>query len=154
MSSRLFQEIRENRGLAYSIYSFIVSFYDTGLFGVYMGVNKETLTDALGIAMRELIGLRDIEVDRDELINAKEQIKGNMLLALESTDSRMSRLAKCEIYHGSHIPIEEVLQRIDEVSAESVQELARSILKDEYFTYTFLGPVTEKDIPSELLCLN
>lgn len=154
MSSRLFQEIRENHGLAYSIYSFLVSFCDTGVFGVYMGVIEETLKDALHIILKELKKLRDVKVDSNELKDAKEQIKGGMLLSLESTDSRMSRLAKCEIYYDEYIPIEEVLQSIDSVTSRTIQELAQSIFKDESFTYTFLGPVKEKKIPPEILRLN
>lgn len=154
MSSRLFQEIRENRGLAYSVFSFMASFHDTGLFGVYMGVRNETVKDSLNIVLKEIKELREKKVDTAELCDAKEQIKGNMLLALESTDSRMSRLAKCEMYYNEYIPIEEVMRDIDGVTSETIQELAQSIFRDEYFTYTFLGPVKEKSIPSETLRLN
>ena len=153
MSSRLFQEIRENRGLAYSIYSFSASFYDLGLFGVYMGVTKETVRDAVTIVLQELKKIRDQKVEEKELQNVKEQLKGNMLLALESTDSRMSRIAKCEIYHNEFIPIEEVIQSIDAVTPEDIRELAHQIFLDEHFTFTFLGPVTEDNISQELLTL-
>ena len=153
MSSRLFQEIRENHGLAYSIYSYVVSFYDIGLFGIYMGVVRETVKEALDIILRELRILQEKKIDDTELGNAKEQIKGNMLLALESTDNRMSRLAKCEMYYNEHVPVEEILQSIDEVTSEAIQDLARSLFRDEYFTYTFLGPVKEKNIPQDMLKL-
>ncbi len=154
MSSRLFQEIRENRGLAYTIFSFMISFFDTGLFGVYMAVTGEKTNEALQIVLKELEKLRDREVGETELHNAREQIKGNMLLSLESSDSLMSRLAKCEIYHNEYIAVEDLIQGIDEVTSETVQELARSIIRDEYFNYTFLGPIRERDIPPETLNLH
>lgn len=153
MSSRLFQEIRENRGLAYAVYSFTASFFDLGIFGIYMGVVKETVEEALSVVRKNIEGIRDIHVEAGELYNAKEQLKGNMLLALENTDSRMSRLAKCEMYYDGYMPVEEVIHNIDAVTVESVQELARSILKNEYFTYTFLGPIKKKDTPQDLLLL-
>ncbi len=153
MSSRLFQEIRENYGLAYSIFSFTMSFYDTGLFGVYLGVRSKTVKEALHIVHKEIRALKDTEVDAEELHNAKEQLKGNMLLSLESTDSRMSRLAKCELYHGGYIPLEDIVQGIDAVTADAVRELSRQMFKDELFTYTFLGPVTENDLQPQKLAL-
>lgn len=153
MSSRLFQEIRENRGLAYSIYSFTASFYDTGVFGVYMGVDKQTLREALQIILATMAQLRDQCVDGAELRNAQEQLKGNMLLALESTDSRMSRLAKCEIYYQEYIPVDEVIRGIDALTAEDIQALTRSLLKDEYCIYTFFGPVRKKDISADMLVI-
>ena len=153
MSSRLFQEIRENHGLAYSVYSFSTSFYDTGMFGVYMGVVRESLNEALCILKNELNNMKDTMVDATELCNAKEQMKGNMLLAMESTDSRMTRLARCEIYYDRYIPVEELIQNIDGVTSGDIQNLALSLFSDEYFTYTFLGPAREEDLTSETLKL-
>ncbi|MCP4715537.1 MAG: insulinase family protein [Deltaproteobacteria bacterium] len=153
MSSRLFQEIRENRGLAYTIYSFMVSFIETGVFGIYMGVVNDTLEESLDVTLGELRRMRDVPLSGEELVHAKEQLKGNMLLSLESTDSRMSRLARCELYYDQFVPIEEVLESIDAVTPEDVQRLAGALFQDDQFTYTFLGPVKETDVAQELLLL-
>jgi len=153
MSSRLFQGIRENRGLAYNVFSFMTSFLDTGMFGVCMGVVRETAREALDITHRELKALCDRPVGSDELLHAQEQLKGNLLLALEGTDSRMSRLAKCELYYGGFMPVEEILGDIDAVTPEQVQSLARELFRDELFTYTFLGPIEPDDLPAAELTL-
>ena len=153
MSSRLFQEIRENRGLAYSVTSFTASFFDTGVFGVYMGVVKDTVQEALQIVFDEMRSLREKLVTDAELSAAKEQLKGNMLLAMESTDSRMSRLAKCEMYYDQYIPISRILKDIDAVTADDVRELARGLFRDDQMTCTFLGPLRNKDLPRDLLLL-
>ncbi len=151
MSSRLFQEIRENRGLAYSVFSYVTSYHDTGLFGIYLGVIEDTLGDSLDIVRQQLRRLRDERVPDTELINAKEQLKGNLLLALESTDSRMSRLAKCEMYFGEYVPVETVLGELDAVTPADIQTLANDMFRDDLCTYTFLGPVHENDLPPDLL---
>ncbi len=146
MSSRLFQEIRENRALAYSIFSFASSFHDTGYVSVYMGVTKENVEEAVETALREVKLLKDKEVDMDELLNAKEQLKGNILLSLESSDSRMSRAAKCEIYSNSFIPVEDVIKKVETVRQEDIQQLALDLFNEDMFTFIFLGPVSEKDV--------
>jgi len=153
MSSRLFQEVREKRGLAYSVFSFMSSFKDTGLFGIYTGVKKENTLETLEIVMKELARLAKEAVHADALKDAKEQLKGSMLLSLESTDNRMSRIARSEIYYDKYIPIDDIIEKIDAVKAETVRETAREIFRDELFTFTFLGPVEEKEIPAETLRL-
>jgi predicted Zn-dependent peptidase len=153
MSSRLFQEIRENRGLAYSVTSFTSSFFDTGVFGVYMGVVKDTVQEALRIVFEEMRSLREKPVAAAELSAAKEQLKGNMLLAMEGTDSRMSRLAKCEMYYDQYIPLSRILKDIDAVTEDDVRGLARGLFRDEQLTCTFLGPLRSKDLPCDLLLL-
>jgi predicted Zn-dependent peptidase len=153
MSSRLFQEIRENRGLAYSVGSFMTSFLDTGMFGVCMGVLKETVQESLDITHRELKTLRNCPVEREELSHAQEQLKGNLLLALEGSDSSMSRLARCELYYDGYVPVEEILNDIDAVTPDQVQALAQELFRDELFTYTFLGPIGPDDLPASELTL-
>jgi len=154
MSSRLFQEIREKNGLAYSVFSFIAAFNDVGIFGIYMGIVQQTLDSAMQIVQNEIKTLKDTLIEDTELTCAKEQIKGNMLLALESSDSRMSRLAKCELYYNDFIPVESILSSVDKVRADDVRDLARSILRNECCTYTFLGPATEKTVSPSVLHLN
>ena len=96
-SSRLFQEVREQRGLAYSVYSFVSSFIDTGLFGIYAGCEPSRLQELLDVASAETVNLH-LSLTDDEIRTAKSHIKGNFILAMESTDARMNRLAKCEYY--------------------------------------------------------
>lgn len=145
MSSRLFQEIRENRGLAYSVYSFTASFCDTGVLAVYAGVPLPALTETLTIVRDELLRLRDEPVTDEELRSAKEQLKGALLLGLESTDSRMSRLATCELHYREFIPVEEVIAGIDALTADDIAGLMRDRIGDCRCTCVLLGPVREGD---------
>jgi predicted Zn-dependent peptidase len=154
MSSRLFQEIRENRGLAYTIYSFMASFLDTGLFGIYMGVKKDMVKKAIPIVLEELEELKANKLDDLELKRAKEQLKGNMLLASESSDNRMSRYAKCEIYYDKYIPIDEVVKGIENVTVEDIQALCQKIFIKDYFNYTILGPLDANDLPEKEMEIN
>ena len=154
MSSRLFQEIREQQGLAYSVYSFASAYVDTGVFGIYMGVKKELAQQAIAIVLREIEKLKDEKISAEELSSSKEQLKGNLLLSTESTDNRMSRLAKSEIYYNSYIPIEDVVAEIDAVTSDAVQELARMMFNQKFVNYTFLGPLREKDLPKKFLFLS
>jgi predicted Zn-dependent peptidase len=151
MSSRLFQEIRENRGLAYSVYSFLSSFIDSGMIGVYVGTGENTLTSVLKIIRREMKKLAENSLKSGELRSAKEQLKGNLLLSLESTDSRMGRLAKSEIYFHRFVSPEEIIEGIERVSVEEVADLARQLFQTTSLSLTVLGPVTEKHIPRGLL---
>ncbi len=151
MSSRLFQEIRERQGLAYTVYSFVTSFFDTGLLGIYMGVKKDAAHQALAIVLRELEKLKNQPVEEPELHSAKEQLKGNILLSTESTDNRMSRLAKSEIYYNKYLPLEEVVAEIDRVTSCDIQQLSCTLFDSSYLTYTFLGPLKEKEVPATLL---
>jgi predicted Zn-dependent peptidase len=151
MSSRLFQEIREDRGLAYSVYSFLSSFKDSGMLGVYVGTGDNTLSAVLKIILREMKKMAGDSLKPKELRSAKEQLKGNLLLSLENTDSRMGRLAKNEIYFNRFISTEEIIEGIERVSADDVADLARQLFRPESLSLTVLGPVTEKNIPRGLL---
>jgi predicted Zn-dependent peptidase len=151
MSSRLFQEVREKRGLAYSVYSFASSFVDSGLLGVYVGTGDHTLNRVLRVILREMKRLAENSIRPKELRSAKEQLKGNLLLSLESTDSRMSRLAKNEIFFHRFVSTEEIIEGIEKVSAEEIISLAQEIFRPDSFSLTVLGPVTEKTIPKTLL---
>jgi len=151
MSSRLFQEIRENRGLAYSVYSFLSSFMDSGMLGVYVGTGENTLSPVLRIILREMKKLAGDSLSAKELRSAKEQLKGNLLLSLESTDSRMGRLAKNEIYFHRFVPTEEIIEGIESVSASEVAEIAQQLFRPDSLSLTVLGPVSGKDIPQGLL---
>jgi predicted Zn-dependent peptidase len=153
MSSRLFQEIREKRGLAYTVYSYQSSYRDAGLFTIYMGVGEDSAEQAIGLVIQELKRLRDEPIEDAELQAAKEQLKGNLLLASENTDNRMTRLAKSEIYFNKFITIEEVLKNIDKTTSEEVGKLAREIFQPEYLSLAVLGPVNKKKFSPDILSL-
>ncbi len=146
VSSRLFQEVREKRGLAYSIYSSVMCFTDSGLLTVYAGVRPDAAARVLGLTLGELRRLRAKPVARVELERAKGQLKGSLMLGLESTSSRMSKLAKDEMFFGCHISLREIMADIDRVSAEQLWHLSRDLFDDRYLTMTALGPLKKGDI--------
>ena len=141
MSSRLFQEIRERRGLAYAVYSFVSLYSDTGVSGVYVGVDKSKTQEVLEIITREMKQIKEEPVDGSELRNAKEYLKGGLYLGAESTENQMTRLAHNEIHFGHYVPLREVEDEIEKVTAESILELAHDIFHNESMSLTLLGPV-------------
>jgi predicted Zn-dependent peptidase len=141
MSSRLFQEIRENRGLAYSVYSYLPTYIDTGLVVVYAGTNEGSFQEAIELILEEFTRLKKEPLKHGELETAKEQLKGNLLLSLESSDNLMTRLAKNEIYFKAYLPVGMILKGIDGVSEETVQHLANDIFDERFFCLTVLGPM-------------
>jgi predicted Zn-dependent peptidase len=151
MSSRLFQEIRENRGLAYSVYSYLPAYIDTGLVVVYAGTNETSFQEAIKLILKEFQRLKKEPFKNGELEIAKEQLKGNLLLSLESSDNLMTRLAKSEIYFESYFPVERVLKGIDEVKEEVVRSLAGDIFDERFFCLTVLGPVDGNGLDKNLL---
>lgn len=142
MSSRLFQEIREKRGLAYSIYSFLSTYEDAGMFGVYAGVDADDLQLCLALIRAELAKVAAAGLTKDETRAAREYLKGSLVLGLESTDMLMNRLAKNEFLFGRFVPYTNVLEAIDNVSGEELADLASRCLKAEPMV-TVLGPVDE-----------
>jgi predicted Zn-dependent peptidase len=142
MSSRLFQEIREKRGLAYSVYSYLISYEDTGMFGVYAGVEPSRAVEVTALVADTMGKLKACPVLPGELQDAKEFTKGNMLLASESTDNQMVRLAQGEINFGRYIPLEEVVDHIERVTAEEIQTLAATLFQDDKLVLTVLGPLS------------
>jgi len=145
MSSRLFQEIREKRGLAYSVYSFIMSHEDSGMFGVYTGVHPDNVDQTISLIRAELEKLKHQTVTPEELQDAKEYTKGNLSLASESVDNQMVRLAQNEIHFNDYIPLDGVIEKIDAVQADEIQELAQAIFQDKLTSLTLLGPIKEGD---------
>ena len=128
MSSRLFQEVREKRGLAYSVYSFTVPYADTGMFGVYAGCTPRRVDDVLDICREQLELARDKGLTAEELVRGKGQLTGGLLLGLEDTGSRMSRLAKGELLYGEHLTADEVTARVEAVTLDDVAEVAGEVL--------------------------
>lgn len=143
MSSRLFQEIRENRGLAYTVYSYLPTYVDTGLVVVYAGTDESSFEEVIKLTLKEFDRLKTEPFKDGELDTAKEQLKGNLLLSLESSDNMMTRLAKNEIYFNTYIPVESILKGIDDVDESMVKELARNLFDENYFCLTILGPMDE-----------
>ncbi len=141
MSSRLFQEIRENRGLAYSVYSYLPTYIDAGLVVVYAGTDQNSFEEVFRLILKEFNKLKSEPFKNGELEIAKEQLKGNLLLSLESSDNLMTRLAKNEIYFESYQTVESILNGIDEVDEGMVKELAAHLFDEQYFCLTVLGPM-------------
>ena len=151
MSSRLFQEIRERRSLAYSIYSFSSSHEDTGMFGSYAGVSPLKTDEALEVILNEIKRLCDTPVDTTELNDAKQFTKGNILLSVENTDNLMVRLAQNEIYFERYIPLEEILDNIEKVTQENILHLAQTIFKEKKIGVSVLGPVPDRNAINSLV---
>jgi predicted Zn-dependent peptidase len=128
MSSRLFQEVRELRGLAYSVYSFTSHYADTGLFGVYAGCHPERASQVVELCREQLAHAASLGLTIDELERGKGQMRGGLVLGLEDTGSRMSRLGKAELVYGELITVEEILGRIEAVTLDDTQSLAASLL--------------------------
>jgi predicted Zn-dependent peptidase len=141
VSSRLFQAVREKRGLAYNIHSSLVSYVDSGLLTIYAGARADAAPKVLSLILAELKRLKSTSVGRAELERAKCQLKGNLMLGLETSGSRMSKLAKDEMYFGRHISCEEIMAEIDRVTADQLWRLSRDLFDDRYLTVTALGPV-------------
>jgi predicted Zn-dependent peptidase len=139
-SSRLFQEIREKRGMAYSVYSYSSQYSDAGQIGFYVGTREENVPDCLEIAVRELDDLASGHVRTDELERAKENLKGRLLLSLESTANRMTRLGKAAVTDTPLLSIEEVVRRLDAVTAEEVAELADELFAPARLSAAAIGP--------------
>ena len=144
MSSRLFQEIREKRGLAYSVYSYVSSFVDTGMFGAYAGVAPANMKQCIELILKEISGMKELRVDSTELQYAKEFTKGNLMLASESNDNQMVRMAQNETHFGRYVPLEEIIGNIDAVTADDILHLAGDLLLDNRFSLTLLGPVKDQ----------
>jgi predicted Zn-dependent peptidase len=131
MSSRLFQEVREERGLAYSVYSYHSAYRDAGLFAIYAGTAHGQEEEVLLIVDRILQDISKNGVKPSELNKAKEQLKGSMMLGLESTNNRMSRLGRNELLLGHHLTLDEILEKIEQITLEEVNQLASEIFTSE-----------------------
>ncbi|KPK44119.1 MAG: hypothetical protein AMK74_05675 [Nitrospira bacterium SM23_35] len=145
VSSRLFQEIREKRGLAYAIYSFIASYSDTGLWGIYAGVSRKKVREVIDLILGEMHHLKDTITDV-ELQRAKNHLKGNIILGLESTSSRMNNIARQEIYHGKYFSPKEIMDEIDSITLQQIRELALSVIRKDMLALAVYGPVQEESL--------
>lgn len=144
MSSRLFQNIREKYGLAYSVYSFIDFLQDTGIFGVYIGTDKNKIDDSIELINQELEKLKNEPVSDEELQRTKSQLKGNLMLGLESTSSRMNRLAKMEIYLEKYYTLDDTLIEIEQVNFKDILNIANELFDTSRINTTILKPNAEQ----------
>lgn len=143
MSSRLFQEIREKRGKAYSVYSFSSMYKDVGYFGVYAGTGDDAVAEVVELILKELKKMAAGEITDTELRRTQGQLVGSMMLGLESTDSWMSHIARNEIYFGRTISTEQICEGIRSVARADVVELARSVFRPEAMALTLLGDLKD-----------
>jgi len=143
MSSRLFQEIRERRGKAYSVYSFMSTYTDTGYLGVYAGTSLDSAEEVVDLVLKELKSLAGGEIKGDEIRRTQGQLVGNIMLGLESTDSWMSHIARNELYFGKAVTTDEICQRIRSVTRDEIVELARILFRPEGMAVSLLGDFKE-----------
>jgi predicted Zn-dependent peptidase len=139
-SSRLFQEIREKRGMAYSVYSFLSQYTDTGLVGLYVGTREENLGPCMEIATEQIADIAAGNVRAEELVRAKENLKGRIMLSMESTSNRMSRLGKSLITDTELLTFERLMAEIDAVEAAAVADLAAVLLAGPRISASGIGP--------------
>ncbi len=151
MSSRLFQEVRERQGLVYSIHSGVQAFRDTGTLYVYAATDAANFSKVLKGTLKELRELKKNGVTEDELRRSKDHLKGSLMLSLESTSSRLNRLAKHEMHLGTFLTMDAMLAAIDGVRHEEVQALVSDLLDEERLALTTYGPLDRRNLPRELL---
>jgi len=153
MSSRLFQHIREERGLAYAVFSHLTTYTDAGMITVYAGCANEKVDEVVDLTLAELRELRLTPAPADELRRAKDHLKGSLMLSLESTSSRMSHLARQELYFGRHFSLDELLDNIERVTADDVLRVASDLFRDGSLVATVVGPKNGSPLSADRLHL-
>jgi len=153
MSSRLFQNIREKRGLAYSIFSELNLYRDAGCLAVYGGTSLEHVKQVVDLSMLEFRRLKNEPVPDAELKRAKDHLKGSLALSLESTSSRMSNLARQALFFNRFFSVDEMVESINRVTSEEVQQIARDFFENKQVGLTILGRLDGLKVPVEdLVC--
>ena len=151
MSSRLFQNIRERQGLAYSIYSDLNPYRDTGCLSVYAGTSRASATKVVESVVSEFRNLKAAEVPADELRRSKDQLKGSLMLSLESSGARMSNLARQEMYFDHFYGLDELIEKIESVTAEELWQLANQFFQTDNIAVTILGNLNGLKLKREQL---
>ena len=141
MSSRLFQNIREKRGLAYAVGSGLVAYRDGGAVTIYAGCHADAVREVIDLVVAELQDLRDRPIPGEELQRAKDHLRGSLVLSMESTSSRMSHMARQEIYFGRQFSLDDTLQCVGKVTSDDVQRVARDLFPPGGLAATVLGPI-------------
>jgi predicted Zn-dependent peptidase len=141
MGSRLFQTVREERGLAYTVYSYQDFYHDTGIFGLYLGTDSNKTAEAVNLVLQELAAVADDSITDEEVERAKSQLKGSLLLSLEGSYNRMNRLGRLELFQHTFVPLEQSAKEINAVTLADVRAIARDIFREKLLTMVVLGPV-------------
>ncbi|WP_058485202.1 M16 family metallopeptidase [Defluviitalea phaphyphila] len=139
MSSRLFQKIREDRGLAYSVYSYPTNYKDTGLFTIYAGMNPSQVIEVINLIIKEIENLKSNKIPKQDLIKTKEQLKSNYIMGLESTNSRMSSLGKSQLMLNKIRTPDEIIEKLDEVTQEKIEILIEKIFDFSNISLSIVG---------------
>ena len=151
MSSRLFQEVREKRGLAYSVYSFLSTYVDAGLLGVYAATEQRNIDKILETIRNEIRRLCEGELTESDLTAAKENLIGGIYLSSESADNRMMRNAKNEFVFGRYVEHKELVTKLEQVSIDEVIETANDTFRKSKVSFAALGPLKDEDLDRGLL---
>jgi predicted Zn-dependent peptidase len=146
MSSRLFQEIREKRGLAYSVYSYHSLFIETGLIGAYVGTRPDNVKEALKIVKAEFERLGNDSLTEEEVEKVKNQLKGRLILSMESTSARMNRLGKSYLAHREILSLDQLIKRVESIEKEDIQRIARTYLTPDKITVAAIGPIKASEL--------
>jgi predicted Zn-dependent peptidase len=154
MSSRLFQNVREKRGLAYAVFSGLSAYRDAGSFTIYAGCSNEAVGEVIDLVVEELRGVKGAPVPDAELQRSKDHLKGSLMLSLENTASRMSHLARQEIYFDRQFGLDETLLGIEHVTRDDVQRVAADLFRNGSLSATVLGNVNGLRIPADKLNLD
>ena len=139
-SSRLFQSVREERGLAYAVYSFAGNFTDTGQVGLYVGTRPDNLAEAMGVVDAEIGRMREQPASEEELVRARENVKARVVLALESSAARMNRLGASTLYELPLLEVDEIMARVDAVGLDDLRELVDALWAPERLSAAGIGP--------------
>jgi predicted Zn-dependent peptidase len=153
MSSRLFQNVREKRGLAYAVFSGLSAYRDTGSMTIYAGCANDAVGELIDVVIGELRRMKDEPLPDAELRRAKDHLKGSLMLNLESTSSRMSHIARQEIYFDRQFGLDETLDGVERVTPDDIQRVARDLFASDALAATVLGAVNGLEIPRERLWL-
>ena len=151
MSSRLFQEIRENRGLAYAVYSFVSAYVDAGILGIYLATDAGNVNPALETVQTEIKKITGGELSKSDLSAARDYLIGGIYLSSESADNRMMRLAKNELVFERHVEYEELVSNLEKVTVDEVVEVANNIFRGNRVSLATFGPLKEKDLDRSFL---
>jgi predicted Zn-dependent peptidase len=149
MSSRLFQEVREKRGLAYSVYSYRAAYLETGMLAIYAGTSHSRVATVLDVIGTELDRLVQEEIPERELAVARGHVKGSMVLSLEDTSSRMSRIGRSQLVHGHVMPLEEMVERTEAITAEDVRRVIERVVAGPR-TLAVVGPFEEDELAAQV----
>ncbi len=146
MSSKLFQKIREEMGMAYTIFSYLDFFMDAGVIGVYLSTDRKKAPRAINTVLKEIEKFKEIKLPESEIQSAKEQLKGSLVLGLENTSNRMNRMAKHELLVNKYISVDETIAEINMITASQVRDLANRLFDRDKFSLAVLGPVNKKNL--------